>query len=91
MTTPPPQPPPLRISLVSAVYWLHRGNDAHQAGRPASDCPFNPDASVTDFFLAHWWAKGWHRARDVGVHLDLPGHPTGPPPEQPAHTKRGAH
>ena len=34
MTTPPPQPP-LRISRVSAVYWLHRGIDAHQDGRPA--------------------------------------------------------
>jgi hypothetical protein len=63
-TAPPPEPP-RRISRASAVYWLHRGIDARQAKEPVTACPFNPDGSVTDFFLAHWWIKGWRKAGTI--------------------------
>lgn len=53
----------MRISRVLAVYCLFRGIDAADAGKPITDCPYDPDLSTTDFYASHWWRKGWtHRA-----------------------------
>ena len=88
MITPSPQPRSGSVASPRSTGFTGGSTHTKPVGQRA-DCPFDPDASVTDFFLAHWWTKGWRRARDVGANLDLPGRPSAPS-EQPPPTKHGA-
>ncbi len=54
--------PTSKISYVAAPKAILDGARARRDRQPVTSCPYNPDGTAAERFLARYWIKGWNRA-----------------------------
>lgn len=54
--------PTSRISYVAAAKATLDGARARRDRLPVTECPYQPNGTAAQRFLARYWIKGWNRA-----------------------------